>query len=135
MRGNALETPVVIAYSAPDFLVTLAEPTRLRILNCVAAAPLFVSDLVRILGLPQPTVSRHLRVLRDLGLVDAITLPPYVLHRLQLTGAHARLVRVVLDALRDAPEYRAERLLAHEASRADVSTRGPHAPVVDLHAP
>ena len=46
------------------FVAAIAEPTRLRILNCVAAAPLFVSDLVAILGLPQPTVSRHLRVLR-----------------------------------------------------------------------
>src|SRR5690606_41798042 len=51
--------------SLADLLQALGEPTRLRILNCLQAAPLFVSDLVLILDLPQPTVSRHLRVLRD----------------------------------------------------------------------
>ena len=35
-----------------ELLLTLAEPTRLRIVNCLAAAPLFVSDLQAVLGLP-----------------------------------------------------------------------------------
>ena len=48
--------------SATDTLLTVAEPTRLRILNCFAAASLFVSDLQAVLDLPQPTVSRHLQV-------------------------------------------------------------------------
>ena len=53
--------------SSTELLLTVAEPTRLRILNCLAAAPLFVSDLQAVLGLPQPTVSRHLQVLRRAG--------------------------------------------------------------------
>jgi DNA-binding transcriptional ArsR family regulator len=55
--------------SPADVLQIVAEPTRLRILNCLAAAPLFVSDLQQLLDLPQPTVSRHLQVLRRAELV------------------------------------------------------------------
>ena len=55
--------------SSIDLLLTVAEPTRLRILNCLAAAPLFVSDLQDLLALPQSTVSRHLTVLRKAELV------------------------------------------------------------------
>ena len=47
-----------------ELLQAVSEPTRLRILNCLAAAPLFVSDLQEVLDLPQSTVSRPLQVLR-----------------------------------------------------------------------
>ena len=40
------------APTAAEVLLTIAEPTRLRILNCLAAAPLFVSDLQDVLDLP-----------------------------------------------------------------------------------
>lgn len=48
-----------------------ADRTRLRILNALAGGELCVCDLVDILGLPQPTVSRHLARLRHAGLVEA----------------------------------------------------------------
>lgn len=48
-----------------------ADPTRLRVLNLLAAGELCVCDIVSILGLPQPAVSRHLAYLRRMGLVDA----------------------------------------------------------------
>jgi len=47
----------------------LADGTRLRILNLLRAGELCVGDLVTILGLPQPTTSRHLAYLRRAGLV------------------------------------------------------------------
>ncbi|MFN2567460.1 MAG: ArsR/SmtB family transcription factor [Gemmatimonadaceae bacterium] len=47
-----------------------ADPTRLRILNVLAAGELCVGDIVDVLGLPQPTVSRHLAYLRRTGLAD-----------------------------------------------------------------
>ena len=65
--------------SATDTLLTVAEPTRLRILNCLAAAPLFVSDLQAVLDLPQPTVSRHLQVLRRAELVRDTPVAQFVL--------------------------------------------------------
>ena len=47
----------------------LAEPTRRRILDLLRAEPRSVGDLVERLGLSQPGTSKHLRVLRDAGLV------------------------------------------------------------------
>jgi DNA-binding transcriptional ArsR family regulator len=48
----------------------VAEPTRRRILDLVRDQERSVGDLVEQLGLSQPGVSKHLRVLRDGGLVD-----------------------------------------------------------------
>jgi DNA-binding transcriptional ArsR family regulator len=47
----------------------LAEPNRRRILDLLRASELPVGDLVRALDLSQPAVSKHLRVLREAGLV------------------------------------------------------------------
>jgi DNA-binding transcriptional ArsR family regulator len=49
---------------------TLAEPSRLRILDLLRERPRPVGELVAALGLSQPGVSRHLRVLRDANLVS-----------------------------------------------------------------
>jgi DNA-binding transcriptional ArsR family regulator len=48
----------------------VAEPTRRRILDLVLEQERSVGELVEQLGLSQPGVSKHLRVLRDGGLVD-----------------------------------------------------------------
>ena len=66
-------TPAVAAPAVSD-LETLfngfADPTRLRILNLLAAGELCVCDLVELLDLPQPLVSRHLAYLRRTKLVE-----------------------------------------------------------------
>jgi DNA-binding transcriptional ArsR family regulator len=49
----------------------LAEPHRRRILDLLRGGERSVGDLVARLDLSQPGVSKHLRVLRDAGLVDA----------------------------------------------------------------
>ena len=48
-----------------------ADPTRIRILNVLAAGELCVCDIVSLLRLAQPTVSRHLAYLRRTALVEA----------------------------------------------------------------
>ena len=53
-----------------DVLHVIAEPTRRRILDHVRDRDRSVGELVRLTGMHQPGVSRHLRVLRDAGLVD-----------------------------------------------------------------
>jgi len=48
----------------------LAEPNRLQIVELLLAGPRPVGDMVDQLGLRQPQVSKHLRVLSKAGLVD-----------------------------------------------------------------
>jgi ArsR family transcriptional regulator len=102
---------------ATTLLLTIAEPTRLRIINCLAAAPLFVSDLQAILELPQPTVSRHLTVLRHAGVVRDTPIGQYVLYRLKREGAQARLIGAVLDGLGQDEPMQRERHRARDRSR------------------
>lgn len=118
-----------MAAPPPSLLLsTVAEPTRLRILNCLAAAPLFVSDLQLLLDLPQPTVSRHLQVLRKLALVRDTPIAQFVLYRLRRDGStQADLVHKVLDAVSTDEAMRAERARAADRSRQNASTRLPAA--------
>jgi len=56
--------------AALDVLDVIAEPTRRRILDAVRDTECSVNDLVERVGMHQPGVSRHLKVLRDAGLVE-----------------------------------------------------------------
>jgi len=58
------------AATTSDTFNAVAEPRRREILDYLASRERPVSDVVGALGLPQPSVSKHLRVLRDVGLVD-----------------------------------------------------------------
>jgi DNA-binding transcriptional ArsR family regulator len=49
----------------------VAEPNRRAILSYLLASERSVGEIERELGLPQPSVSKHLRVLRDAGFVEA----------------------------------------------------------------
>jgi DNA-binding transcriptional ArsR family regulator len=57
--------------SAPAALQALAEPQRVAIVELLRNGERPVGDLVTHLELSQPAVSKHLRVLRDAGLVEA----------------------------------------------------------------
>jgi ArsR family transcriptional regulator len=59
-----------------------ADSTRVRILNVLAAGELCVCDIVDILDLPQPAISRHLAYLRRAGLVEARREPRFAYYRL-----------------------------------------------------
>ncbi len=50
-------------------LTALAEPNRFRIVELLRSGPQHVGEIERRLDLQQPQVSKHLRVLRDAGLV------------------------------------------------------------------
>ncbi|HWE89724.1 MAG TPA: metalloregulator ArsR/SmtB family transcription factor [Pseudonocardiaceae bacterium] len=58
------------AATTADAFNAVAEPRRRQILDVLAAGERPVNDLVTLLGLAQPLVSKHLRVLREVGLVD-----------------------------------------------------------------
>ncbi len=91
------DTPV-LAEAERDALAAqfkaLADPTRVAIVNRLAAVDeVCVCDFVAALDLAQPTVSHHLKVLRDAGLVESSR---------RGTWAYYRLVPDAVGALRDA---------------------------------
>ena len=59
------------AATTTDAFNAVAEPRRRQILDVLAGGERPVNDLVMQLGLAQPQVSKHLRVLREVGLVEA----------------------------------------------------------------
>ncbi len=61
----------------------IAEPNRRAILSLLAGAEQSVGDIERRLRMPQPTVSKHLRVLRDAGIVSSTVDAQRRLYRLQ----------------------------------------------------
>jgi ArsR family transcriptional regulator len=75
-------------------LQALGDPTRLRILTALESVCVPVTAIVAATGLPQPTVSHHLRVLRDRGLVRAQRRGSYVYYCTEGAG-----LRPALDAL------------------------------------
>jgi DNA-binding transcriptional ArsR family regulator len=61
---------VARAATTADTFNAVAEPRRRQILDVLAGGERPVNDLVEALGLAQPQVSKHLRVLREVGAVD-----------------------------------------------------------------
>lgn len=107
-----------------DLLETLAEPTRLHIVNCLSAAPLFIPDLSVILELSEQTVAAHLDQLEALELVRTYPVVPYLLYALApLPSPRDRLLRSILDALRTDRAAQTERRAALDRSRSRFETR------------
>ena len=57
------------AATTADAFNAVAEPRRRRILDLLSGGEMPVNDIVKRVGLAQPLVSKHLRVLREVGLV------------------------------------------------------------------
>ena len=75
----------------------LADPNRIELLYELADGPRNVTSLVEATGIAQPTVSRHLKTLRERGMVEATRDGGFVLYRL----ADRRFIEA-LDLLRAA---------------------------------
>jgi len=72
----------------------LADPTRVAIINCLSAADeVCVCNLTDTFDLSQPTISHHLKILREAGLVESSR---------RGTWAYYRLVPEAIDELRGA---------------------------------
>src|SRR5438132_6931336 len=85
--------------ATPAFLFkTLSDPTRLRLLNLLAAGETCVCELTDTLRVVQPKVSRHLARLKRAGLVDARRDGKWMHYRWRRQGDP--LVRHVLGGLR-----------------------------------
>ncbi|MCC7010979.1 MAG: winged helix-turn-helix transcriptional regulator [Planctomycetes bacterium] len=83
------------ARTDPDTVLrAFAEPTRLSLLVLLSAGEVCVCDLVSALALPQPTISRHLGVLRRAGMVEARRVGTWMWYRLSPAGCglHIKLL-------------------------------------------
>lgn len=97
-----------------------ADPTRIRILSVLAAGELCVCDIVDILRLPQPTVSRHLAYLRRTGLVDATREWKFAHYRLAKpeNSVHQNLLNCVRTCFRGIKSLDRERVEAEARAKA-----------------
>jgi len=95
------------ASTTSDAFNAAAEPRRREILSYLAGAERPVGDIVDALGLEQPSVSKHLRVLRDVGLV-----------RVRCQGRQ-KLYRTNAEAIRPLHEWAGtfERYWQHQLNR------------------
>ena len=95
------------AATTSDAFNAVAEPRRREILEYLAVAELAVGDLVERMRLEQPSVSKHLKVLRDVGLV-----------RVRRSGRHM-MYQTNAEAIRPMHEWTKtfERLWAHQLLR------------------
>jgi DNA-binding transcriptional ArsR family regulator len=98
---------VARAATTSDAFNAVAEPRRREILNFLAFAERPVGDIVAGLGLEQPSVSKHLRVLRNVGLV-----------RVRRNGRHM-LYRTNAEAIRPLHDWTKtfERFWAYQLTR------------------
>ena len=102
-----------IAQLHAELCSALAETTRLFILYELADKPCNVTEMTQKLELPQPTVSRHLKVLRDRGLVTASRQGMNV----QYSLADHRIVDaldILRAVMRDRINYRASLIVENE---------------------
>lgn len=76
-----------------DAFAILAEPTRRRILDALVVGERSVGELVDVLAISQPAASKHLRVLREAGLVAS------------RTSAQQRIYRVNVRPLRSVDDW------------------------------
>ena len=117
---TVLDDPDAPSVGALDALFKgFADPTRIRILSLLAAGELCVCDIVEILGLPQPTISRHLAYLRRSGLVEATREWKFAHYRLAepANAVHRNLVACVRSCFTGVPALDAERAQAEARVR------------------
>jgi DNA-binding transcriptional ArsR family regulator len=100
-------SPVPRASTTSDAFNAVAEPRRRDILNFLALQERPVGEIVQSLGLEQPSVSKHLRVLRDVGLVHV------------RRDGRQMFYRTNADAIRPLHEWAGtfERLWRHQLAR------------------
>ncbi|HRX52291.1 MAG TPA: metalloregulator ArsR/SmtB family transcription factor [Candidatus Krumholzibacteria bacterium] len=86
------------AETSAHLLKALADPTRLRILRALQAAPCYVEQLATALDLGAPTISHHLKKLEAAGLVRGVREQYYTVYHLRGDALETRLRELVDDA-------------------------------------
>jgi ArsR family transcriptional regulator, arsenate/arsenite/antimonite-responsive transcriptional repressor len=88
----------------------VSDRTRLRTLHLLLGGEMCVGDLVEVLQLPQPSASRHLRYLREAGLVEVRRDGRWCFYSLAKAGSgfHRRLLECLGSCFGEVPELRAD---------------------------
>jgi ArsR family transcriptional regulator len=112
--------PKPAALDPTDLFAALSDRTRLRLLNLLRAGERCVCDLVDGVALPQPTVSRHLAVLRSTGLVRARKEGSWMHYRLHEGAGELleRLFECVRENTSCCPEFPRDEQRVRTARRA-----------------
>jgi ArsR family transcriptional regulator len=97
-----------------------SDRTRLRILHLLLGQEMCVGDLVEVLGVEQPSASRHLAYLRKAGLVAVRKAGLWCYYTLAPARAqsHKKLLECLACCYREVPEIRADRARAEEINKA-----------------
>jgi DNA-binding transcriptional ArsR family regulator len=104
MLNSALQQEIMQLEA--NFCAALSDPSRLLILYALSEAPRNVTELANELGLNQPTASRHLKVLRDRGLVNTVRTGTVITYHL----SDVRLIQaldIMRSIMRDRLAYQA----------------------------
>ncbi len=106
------------AATTTDAFNAVAEPRRREILDVLAGGERPVGDLVHALGISQPQVSKHLRVLREVGAVEVRDEGRYRLYRL-----NGRALKPIHDWVKDYERTWSERFAQLDAVLADLKQK------------
>jgi DNA-binding transcriptional ArsR family regulator len=116
------------AATTSDAFNAVAEPRRREIIDLLAAEEYSVGDLVIKVGLPQPAISKHLGVLRKVGLVHVLRKGQHRLYSLnarELKPVHdwvknyERFWDEHLDAIKEAAERKAREKAAKKLKQSE----------------
>ena len=116
-----MKTPSI--HAAARLFAALSDPTRLRLLLALRGGELCACQLIGLVGLAPSTVSKHLALLRDAGLVAARKDGRWVHYRLEkrpdfpTVGSRAA---AVFQSLEKSPELRADARRLRELRTADL---------------
>ncbi len=116
-----------------DVFAVIADPTRRHILQALAVERMAVGELVEELGVSQPTVSKHLKVLRTAGLVETEAVGQKRFY--SITPTPLTTVTDWVDGLLAAPAAEAISVVEAETASIPEEPEEVPAPVIDVPHP
>jgi ArsR family transcriptional regulator len=119
------------AITLDELFKALADPTRRRLLNLIGEQEVCVCYFVEGLDAPQPTISRHLAYLRNVGLVEARRDGKWMHYRIVMPKSReaGEVLKASLKAMRSDPEYQ------RDCARLMKACCGPQSLVTTIGAP
>jgi len=109
--------------NAEKFIKALGDDKRLRILKMLEKKNLCVCEITTILGLRQPTVSKHLKKLKDAGLIEEAHNGFFTEYRLAHAGLFDIVWRLLAEKLENADEVIEDARKMNRVNRYEICRR------------